>query len=178
MVDRRRPAPEATQVDDTLTAATDARGGGGGREDRRSPSPRPPEPSADAELAAVHERLGDREQLRSFEKLVDRHDTLARGVRRGDEARAGAEAARVESDADLERRREAAATATEDAARADDLLAEATAATAQARETLERARHAEMAHALRGSLAPDHRVPCAPQPVATLPPGPARRRRR
>ena len=49
------------------------------------------------------------------------------------------------------------------------LLAEASAATRQARDALDAARHAEMAHALRGSLRAGSPCPVCMQPVTALP---------
>ncbi|MGZ8629498.1 MAG: AAA family ATPase [Actinomycetota bacterium] len=125
--------------------------------------------SSDAELASVRDRLGDRDQLRSFEQLVEHHDGLVRDVERATGIHSAAESVAREAVEAAEERQARAVGATEAAARADDRLTEAAAATGDAREALAAAQHAEMAHELRGELSPGGPCPVCAQPVATVP---------
>jgi DNA repair protein SbcC/Rad50 len=123
----------------------------------------------DGELASVRDRLGDRAQLRSFEQLVERHDTLASEVERAASAHIAAQAAAVESAETLEARRTVASETAETAASAERALHEATATTGEARAALATAQHTEMAHELRAELATGEACPVCAQPVAVLP---------
>jgi exonuclease SbcC len=123
----------------------------------------------DAELASVRDRLGDRAQLRSFEQLVEQHDSMAREVGRAAGLRSKAEAALTSATEALDARRSRATEAADAAARADGQLEAATADTRAAREALAAAQHAEMAHELRGSLTAGEPCPVCAQPVATRP---------
>ncbi len=125
--------------------------------------------TCDAELVLVRERLGDREQLRSFERLVERHDELAKASERAVKAHSQARSTAMQADELLEQRRMTAAEASEALARADDRLAEGAAATADARGALAAAKHTEMAHELRGHLVAGEPCPVCAQEVATLP---------
>ena len=69
----------------------------------------------------------------------------------------------------VEQRHAESTEAQESLARADDRLEEASAATKEAHDALATARHAEMAHELRGSLVAGEPCPVCAQPVATLP---------
>ncbi len=131
--------------------------------------------SSDAELASVRDRLGDRAELRSFEQLVERHEGLVREVERTAGILSAAGSAAEEAAEALGSRKARSVDATEAAARADERLREAMAATHDARETLAAAQHAEMAHELRGELSAGEPCPVCAQPVATVPkrgPGP------
>ncbi|MDH4112681.1 MAG: SMC family ATPase [Actinomycetota bacterium] len=124
---------------------------------------------ADAELASVRDRLGDRSQMRTFEQLVERHDVLARDVERATKSHTEAESHRAATAAALEEARARSAAAAEAAASAEKPLAEAVATTSRARDALAAAQHAEMAHELRGRLSEGAPCPVCAQPVATLP---------
>ncbi len=151
--------PAGDQVETVLSAAADARGR---IDEARAAVARLEEArtAADAELALVHERLGDREQLRSFEKLVDRHTALAAACSDASEALEVARQRWAAAETDLEAKRIDAAEAVAAGARAEALLEEASTATAHARSAVDRAHHAEMAHGVRGTLAIGATMPC------------------
>jgi exonuclease SbcC len=160
--------PPGEQVDDVLIDAAGARRA---FDDARTEfeTSEQARAAADAELALVHERLGDRAQLRSFEKLVDRHATLAEASTRAAEAEASAVSERLEAERQLEVRRRDAEAAVVASNAADELVSEAAAAVTEAREALDAARHEAMAHELRGSLTVGEPCPVCAQPIVTMP---------
>ncbi len=123
----------------------------------------------EAELADVASRHGDREQFRSFEHLVQTHE------RQIDEVRsAKAEVDRAEADLTAMRslaqeRETVAEAATASLAAADEKLAAALQVVEAARGSVMDAKHAEMAHELRGTLETGEPCPVCPQEVHVLP---------
>ncbi|MEO8477158.1 MAG: SMC family ATPase [Actinomycetota bacterium] len=160
--------PPGEQVDGVLEAASSAREAVdeakarlGAAEEARAAS--------DAELASVRDRLGDRAQLRTFEQIVEQHDELARTLERASDAHAAAEAV-VEAAGELrDDGTKRAAHAREAAAQAGVRLGEAIAATADARDVLAAAQHAEMAHELQEGLVRGEPCPVCAQRVTALP---------
>ncbi len=121
------------------------------------------------ELADVASRHGDRERFRSFEHLVQAHERQIEDVRTASNevARAQAEVTAVRS---LAQEREAATgAATAALAGADETLAVALAVVETARGSVMDAKHAEMAHELRGTLEAGESCPVCRQEVHTLP---------
>ena len=123
----------------------------------------------EAELADVASRHGDREQFRSFEHLVQTHERQIEDV-----GSARAEVERAEADLtatrSLAQDREivaAAATAALDAA--DEALAALLQVVEASRGSVMDAKHAEMAHELRGTLESGEPCPVCRQEVHTLP---------
>jgi len=123
----------------------------------------------DGELASVRDRLGDRADIRSFERLVEDHDGLAREVEAAAAAQVAAVAAAADGARELEERQARSAEMVEAAAAAEDRLRDAAVATGQARDLLAAAQHAEMAHELRAELEAGERCPVCRQPVAAVP---------
>lgn len=123
----------------------------------------------EAELADVASRHGDREQFRSFEHLVQAHERQIDdvGSARADVDRAEAELKAMRSLA--QERETAAATATAALAGADEALAGTLQVVEAARGALMDAKHAEMAHELRGTLQAGEPCPVCRQEVHTLP---------
>jgi exonuclease SbcC len=126
--------------------------------------------AADATLADVRAKVGDRDRFRSFERLVEQlereAETRERLARELDGLRTRHEDARDQTAARRAEVEEAAAALT----RAQTEVATAAAAVAQARELLAQAQHAEMAHELRGHLVTGEPCPVCAQTVATVPP--------
>ena len=152
--------PPGEQVSVVLDAATEARGTVEQAKAAVEQAERARE-LADADLILVRERLGDREQLRSFERLVEQLDEHGRAFAKATDAHAQRERQLAETRELVEQRHADSTEAQESLARADDRLEEASAATKEAHDALATARHAEMAHELRGSLAAGDPVPCA-----------------
>ena len=125
--------------------------------------------AADAELASVRDRLGDRARLRSFEQQVERHDSLAASAEQAAAACVSAESLLAGAVAALEEAHAAVSESTAALAEAGELVVAADAATAAARDALTAAQHAEMAHELRGRLTAGDRCPVCAQPVVTVP---------
>ena len=123
----------------------------------------------EAELADVASRHGDREQFRSFEHLVQAHERQIDDVRsaRAEVERAEAELAAARSLA--QERETVAGAATAALAAADEALATALALVEAARGSVMDAKHAEMAHELRGTLSAGEPCPVCRQEVHTLP---------
>ncbi len=123
----------------------------------------------EAELADVASRHGDREQFRSFEHLVQTHERQIDDVpsARAEVDRAEAELAAARSLA--QERETAAAAATAALAAADEALAAALQLVEAARGSVMDAKHAEMAHELRGTLEAGEPCPVCRQEVHTLP---------
>ena len=123
----------------------------------------------EAELADVASRLGDREQFRSFEHLVQAHERQIDEVR---SARVEVDRAEVElaTQRSLAQEREGSAVeATEALAAADRALTAVLQVVETARGSLMDAKHAEMAHELRGTLEAGEACPVCRQDVHTLP---------
>jgi exonuclease SbcC len=125
--------------------------------------------AADADLASVRERLGDRTMLRTFEQQVERHDRLAEAAEQAEEACANAGSRLAEAVAALQDAVAVVSETTGALAEAGERVVAAEAATADAREALTVAQHAEMAHELRGQLTAGERCPVCAQPVTTVP---------
>ena len=160
--------PPGEQVSAVLEAATEARGTVEQTKAAVEQAERARE-LADADLIQVRERLGDREQLRTFERLVEQLDEHGRAFAKAADAHAQRERQLAEMRELVEQRHAESTEAQESLARADDRLEEASAATKEAHVALATARHAEMAHELRGSLVAGDPCPVCAQPVATLP---------
>ena len=129
--------------------------------------------TAQAGLADVVSRLGDREQFRSFETLLATFERQAAEAQRAEETLAGArqEIAMAQERADQLALDVASAAAA--LTKADTDRAAAAAAVTQARAALMDAKHADMARELRGTLAPGAPCPVCDQPVHTVPRRPA-----
>jgi exonuclease SbcC len=125
--------------------------------------------ACDAELASVLDRFGDRAQLRSFEQLVERHESLARDVRREAAQHAEAVVAVEAAGQGIEAAKATAAEVANEERSMDAALAEAAAATGEAREALGVAQHAEMAHELRTGLEAGEPCPVCSQIVSSVP---------
>jgi exonuclease SbcC len=125
--------------------------------------------TAEAALADVTARLGDRARFRSFEALVHTHQTQ---VAQLDRATAAAEAS-AEAVAEAERLAAqltaAADTARAEAERASEEAVQAEVAHETARTRLQDAQHAEMARTLRGDLHAGEPCPVCAQPVHAVP---------
>jgi exonuclease SbcC len=125
--------------------------------------------TAEAALADVRARLGDRDRFRSFERLVEQMERETRDRARSLEERLAREqdvAAAAEASAVALAEAEAAAAAL---TTADEDHVTAAAAVTDAREALAAAQHAEMAHELRGTIALGEPCPVCAQLVTTLP---------
>ena len=160
--------PPGEQVSLVLEAATEARGSVEQAKAAMEQTERA-RALADADLIQVRERLGDREQLRTFERLVEQLDEHGRAFAKAADAHAQREGQLAETRDLVEQRHADSTEAQESLVRADDRLEEASAATKDAHDALATARHAEMAHELRGSLVAGDPCPVCAQPVATLP---------
>jgi DNA repair protein SbcC/Rad50 len=125
--------------------------------------------TADAVLADVTSRLGDRRRFRSFEALAHTHETQVREVARLGAAAEAATLAATEAERQAAERTavvEAARAGAEEAGRA---LGAADAAVEDARSLVLRAQHAEMARTLRGELHAGDACPVCDQPVHAVP---------
>ena len=160
--------PDGREVDALLEAAGDARAAMT-RAAAALTSAEEARAASDAMLASVRDRLGDRAQLRTFEQLVERHDALVRDLQRAADGHSSADSGLAAAVTALEEARTLAAEAAEAGVSADGRLAEALAATGAAREALDTATHAEMAHELRGQLATGQPCPVCGHAVVALP---------
>jgi exonuclease SbcC len=156
---------------DVKAAIAAARDAGTRVEDRKAARERAEQlrREREAELADVASRHGDREQFRSFEHLVQAHEGQIDDVR---SARAEAERAEAELTAArslAEEREIAAAAATEALAASDEALAAVVQVVETARGSVMDAKHAEMAHELRGKLETGQPCPVCRQEVHTRP---------
>lgn len=123
----------------------------------------------EAELADVASRLGDRERFRSFEHLVRAHERQVEEVQA-----AATEVERTDGElssarASLEERTVSGRDAEDALAAADRALARALADVEGARAALMDAKHAEMAHELRSTLAAGEPCPVCRQEVHLVP---------
>lgn len=124
---------------------------------------------AEAELADVTSRLGDRRRFRSFEALVHTHQTQVREVERLSAGAAAAELAAAEAERGAAERAAEVEGAGAEAERARAGAATAGAALDAARELLQAAQHAEMARTLRRDLHAGEPCPVCEQAVQTVP---------
>ncbi|MEO8291599.1 MAG: SMC family ATPase, partial [Actinomycetota bacterium] len=124
---------------------------------------------AEAELADVTSRLGDRRRFRSFEALVHTHQTQVREVERLSAGAAAAELAAAEAERGAAERAAEVEGAGAEAERARAGAATAGAALDAARELLQAAQHAEMARTLRRDLHAGEPCPVCDQAVHAVP---------
>ena len=125
--------------------------------------------TAEAALADVTSRLGDRRRFRSFGALVHTYEAEVKELAR---IGAAAESAVLAAGEAARRAEELAAgvdAARADAERAGDETAAAEAALEAARARLQQAEHAEMARTLRGELRAGDPCPVCDQPVHAVP---------
>ncbi len=125
--------------------------------------------SREAELADVASRLGDRERFRSFEHLVQAHERQLEDARA-----AGAEVERTHGElasakVSFEERTASGRDAERALAAADEAVTVALATVERARGSLMDAKHAEMAHELRSTLAAGEPCPVCRQEVHAVP---------
>ncbi len=128
--------------------------------------------AAEAALADVTSRLGDRRRFRSFEALVHTHETQVQELARLTAAAEAAAAAAAEAERRSAERTAAVEAAAADAERAGAEVEAADGALEAARELLHRAQHAEMARTLRGDLRAGEPCPVCDQPVRAVPKAP------
>ena len=125
--------------------------------------------AAEAALADVTSRLGDRRRFRSFEALVHTYETEGRELARVVAAAEAAALAAGEAERLAAERAAAAGSARAGTERAAEELAAAEAELEAARDLLQVAEHEEMARTLRGDLRAGDPCPVCDQPVRTVP---------
>ena len=125
--------------------------------------------AAEAALADVTSRLGDRKRFRSFEALVHTYETEVKELTRLAAAVETTSLSVAEAERQAAEGVNAVEVARTDAERAAEVATEAGAALDAARERWHQAQHAEMARTLRGDLHAGEPCPVCDQPVHAVP---------
>ncbi len=125
--------------------------------------------AAEAGLADVTSRLGDRRRFRSFGALVHTYETDVQQLDRLTATEGAAVSGAAEAERLAAERTAAVEAARADAERTGEQAAAAEAALEDARGALQQAEHAEMARTLRGDLRAGDPCPVCDQPVHALP---------